>query len=96
MIYDLHSHWGTEKAYPLRGKAQQAKQVDIWKTECQFVTPPEMADYFRKNDVKAMLDGKFQQQIMKNGSAFQGIFMKIAQLKKKVMSGDESAVIQLK
>jgi predicted TIM-barrel fold metal-dependent hydrolase len=63
MIYDLHSHWGTEKAYPLRGKAQQAKQVDIWKTECQFVTPPEMADYFRKNDVKVMLDYGFTREL---------------------------------
>lgn len=55
-IYDLHSHWGTEKHYPLRGKAQQAKQYDIWKTECRFVSEKEMTDYFRASGVKVMLD----------------------------------------
>ncbi|MGE0796910.1 MAG: amidohydrolase family protein [Lautropia sp.] len=62
-IYDLHSHWGTEKAYPLRSKAQQAKQIDIWKTECKFVSPSEMADYFRKNDVRVMLDYGFTREL---------------------------------
>lgn len=62
-LYDLHSHWGTEKAYPLRGKAQQAKQVDIWKTECQFFSTDEMSAYFRKNEVKVMLDYGFTREL---------------------------------
>jgi len=62
-IYDLHSHWGTEKAYPLRGKAQQAKQVDIWKTECTFFSTDEMAAYFRLNEVKVMLDYGFTREL---------------------------------
>ena len=62
-IYDLHSHWGTEKAYPLRGKAQQAKQIDIWKTECSFFSTDEMAAYFRLNDVKVMLDYGFTREL---------------------------------
>ena len=53
-------------------------------------------DTFGPDEAQLLVGVKFQQQMMKNGSAFQGIFMKIAQLKMKVMSGDESAVIQLK
>ncbi len=62
-IYDLHSHWGTERMYPLRGKAQQAKQVDVWKTECKFVSSDEMAAYLRRNDVRAMLDIGFTREL---------------------------------
>lgn len=53
-------------------------------------------DAFGPDAAQLLAGVKFQQEMMKNGSAFQGIFMKIAQLKKKAMSGDESAVIQLK
>ena len=62
-IYDLHSHWGTELMYPLRGRAQQAKQIDIWKTECRFVTLDDMAAYLRKNDIRAMLDIGFTREL---------------------------------
>jgi predicted TIM-barrel fold metal-dependent hydrolase len=55
-IYDIHSHWGTERFYPLRGAAQQARQIDIWKTECRFVDEGEMAGYIRSSGVKTMLD----------------------------------------
>lgn len=62
-VYDLHSHWGTESFYPLRGRAQQAKQVDIWKTECRFWTKEEMADYIRQSGVKTMLDIGFTRSL---------------------------------
>lgn len=55
-LYDLHSHWGTEKHYPLRGKVQQAKQFDIWRTECRFLEKADMARYFRESGVRVMLD----------------------------------------
>lgn len=62
-LIDLHSHWGTEEMYPLRGKAQQDKQVAIWKTECRFWTKREMTDYFRQNDVKTILDIGFTREL---------------------------------
>ena len=55
-LYDLHSHWGTEELYPLRTPEARARQFDVWKTEAKFWTKDEMAAYFRKNDVKVMLD----------------------------------------
>lgn len=62
-LYDLHSHWGTERHYPLRGRAQQARQFDIWKTECRFDDKPAMAAYFRKNGVRVMLDFGFTREL---------------------------------
>jgi hypothetical protein len=62
-LYDLHSHWGTEKHYPLRGKAQQAKQIEIWRTECKFWDAGDMARYFRDNDVRVMLDLGFTREM---------------------------------
>lgn len=62
-LYDLHSHWGTEKHYPLRGRAQQAKQFDIWRTECRFWGQDEMAAYFRTSGVKVMLDLGFTREM---------------------------------
>lgn len=64
-LYDLHSHWGTERHYPLRGRAQQAKQIDIWKTECRFDDKAAMAAYFRKNDVRRvmLLDFAFTREL---------------------------------
>lgn len=62
-VFDLHSHWGTEKHYPLRGKAQQAKQFDIWRTECTFWEKGDMARYFRDSDVRVMLDLGFTREM---------------------------------
>lgn len=55
-IIDTHSHWGTEEYYPLRGKAALEKQKLIWKTEARYWTKQEQADYFRQNEVRAILD----------------------------------------
>jgi predicted TIM-barrel fold metal-dependent hydrolase len=62
-ILDMHSHWGTEPHYPLRGKAQQAKQFDIWRTECRFWEKPAMAQYFRDSGVRVMLDLGYTREI---------------------------------
>lgn len=62
-ILDIHSHWGTEAFYPLRGKAAQARQVEIWKTECRFVSKQEMADYLRASNVRTMLDIGFTREL---------------------------------
>ena len=62
-LYDIHSHWGNEEYYPLRTKAQQARQVDVWKTECRFWSKPEMAEYFRKNNAQVMLDLSFTREL---------------------------------
>ncbi len=62
-ILDMHSHWGTQTHYPLRGKAQQAKQFDIWRTECKFWEKPAMAQYFRDSGVRVMLDLGYTREI---------------------------------
>jgi len=55
-VFDLHSHWGTQKGYRLRTDAERAQQPKVWKSTASYVSEPEMADYFRKNRVKAILD----------------------------------------
>jgi predicted TIM-barrel fold metal-dependent hydrolase len=62
-ILDMHSHWGTERHYPLRGKAQQAKQFDIWRTECRFWEKPAMAQYFRDSGIRVMLDLGYTREV---------------------------------
>lgn len=62
-IIDIHSHWGTEAFYPLRGAAAQARQVQIWKTECNFVSKDEMAAYLRSSGVQTMLDIGFTREL---------------------------------
>lgn len=58
-VFDLHSHWGTRKGYRLRTDAERAQQPKVWKSTATYVTEREMADYFRKNRVKAILDFGF-------------------------------------
>jgi uncharacterized protein len=55
-IFDCHSHWGTEKGYLFRTPEALASQERIWKTKPQYQTESEMADYFRKNRVRTILD----------------------------------------
>lgn len=58
-VIDTHSHWGTEKGYPLRTAEERAHQVKIWKTEARFWSEDEMADYFREHGALVMLDFAF-------------------------------------
>jgi predicted TIM-barrel fold metal-dependent hydrolase len=55
-IFDCHSHWATEKGYIFRTEAERAQQEKVWRTPFKLFTEDEQADYFRKNDVRVILD----------------------------------------
>ncbi len=58
-IIDIHSHWGTERGYPLRTAAELQQQKATWNSETKYVTEKEMTDYFRASNVQAVLDFGF-------------------------------------
>jgi predicted TIM-barrel fold metal-dependent hydrolase len=58
-ILDFHSHWGTQRGYVFRTPAELAHQERVWKKPVQYVSEQEMADYFKSQDVSAMLDFGF-------------------------------------
>ena len=58
-IIDVHSHWGTRKGFPLRTPEELAQQKRTWNSEPKYYSEGEMADYFRANNVKAILDFGF-------------------------------------
>jgi predicted TIM-barrel fold metal-dependent hydrolase len=58
-IFDCHSHWGTKRGYIFRTEAELARQEQIWKTKPTFFSEDEMVAYFRKNNVKTILDLSF-------------------------------------
>ena len=55
-MIDIHSHWGTKRGYALRTEAELAQQKKTWNSEPKYATEDEMADYFRKSDVRTVLD----------------------------------------
>jgi hypothetical protein len=55
-IFDVHSHWGTRRGYPLRTEAELALQKTVWNSEPRYQTEEEMADYFRAQGVNVILD----------------------------------------
>jgi predicted TIM-barrel fold metal-dependent hydrolase len=55
-IFDVHSHWGTRRGYPLRTEAELALQKTVWNSEPRYDTEEEMADYFRAQGVQVILD----------------------------------------
>src|SRR5260370_16731097 len=55
-IFDVHSHWGTRRGYPLRTEAELAQQKRVWNSEPRYHSEEEMADYFRAQGVKVILD----------------------------------------
>src|ERR1700674_1805284 len=55
-IIDLHSHWGTRRGYPLQTEKELAQQPATWSSEPIYHTESEMADHFRANEVRAVLD----------------------------------------
>ena len=59
-IIDLHSHWGTKRGYPLQTEEELAQQRATWNSEPHYMTEAEMADHFRANGVKAVLDFGFE------------------------------------
>ena len=58
-LFDCHSHWGTKRGYLFRTEAELAQQEKIWKTKATFWSEDEMADYFRRNNVRTILDLSF-------------------------------------
>ncbi len=58
-IIDIHSHWGTERGYPLRTEAELAQQKATWNSEATYATEAEMCAYFRKSNVQVILDFGF-------------------------------------
>jgi predicted TIM-barrel fold metal-dependent hydrolase len=55
-FFDLHSHWGTERGYPLRGSAALAQQKATWNSAPSYVSEEEMAQYFRASGARVILD----------------------------------------
>jgi uncharacterized protein len=62
-IIDMHSHWGTERGYVLRSQEALDQQQHTWNSKPQFDTEQEMADYFRLNKVRAILDFGFTKRM---------------------------------
>ena len=58
-IIDVHSHWGTRRGYTLRTPEELALQKKTWNSEPTYHTEEEMAEYFRKSNVQAILDFGF-------------------------------------
>ena len=62
-LFDLHSHWGTERGYPLRTAAQLEQQKATWNSTATYVSEDEMAAYFRASGVRAILDFGFTKHL---------------------------------
>ena len=62
-IYDMHSHWGTRRGYTLRTEAELAQQKNTWNSEPKYATEEEQADYFRKSNVRVVLDFGFDKYL---------------------------------
>ena len=58
-LIDVHSHWGTKRGYALQTEAELAQQRATWNTEPTYMTETEMADCFRANNVRTILDFGF-------------------------------------
>ncbi len=58
-IFDVHSHWGTRRGYPLRSEAELAQQRKVWNSDPRYHSEEEMADYFRAQGVQTILDFGF-------------------------------------
>jgi predicted TIM-barrel fold metal-dependent hydrolase len=58
-LIDVHSHWGTKRGYPLQTAAELAQQRATWNSAPSYLTEDEMAEHFRANNVRAILDFGF-------------------------------------
>jgi predicted TIM-barrel fold metal-dependent hydrolase len=58
-LLDMHSHWGTRRGYVLQTEEELARQKTTWNSEPSYDTEEEMADYLRRNGVRAILDFGF-------------------------------------
>jgi uncharacterized protein len=62
-MIDIHSHWGTRRGYTLRTEEELAQQKKTWNSEPHYATEAEMADYFRRSNVRTILDFGFTKLI---------------------------------
>jgi predicted TIM-barrel fold metal-dependent hydrolase len=62
-IFDVHSHWGTRRGYPLQSDAELAQQKRVWNSQPRYHSEDEMADYFRAQGVKTILDFGFTKNL---------------------------------
>jgi predicted TIM-barrel fold metal-dependent hydrolase len=62
-LFDLHSHWGTERGYVLRTPEALAQQEKTWNSTPRYDTEDEMAAYFRANGVRTILDFGFTKSL---------------------------------
>ncbi len=58
-LIDMHSHWGTEHAYPLRTEEELQQQVRVWGSRPRYATEEEMVQEFRRNNAQVILDFGF-------------------------------------
>jgi predicted TIM-barrel fold metal-dependent hydrolase len=58
-VIDVHSHWGTRRGYPLQTEAELAQQKKTWNSAPEYMIESEMADCFRANGVRTILDFGF-------------------------------------
>ncbi|MFI4988848.1 MAG: amidohydrolase family protein [Alphaproteobacteria bacterium] len=68
-IYDIHSHWGTRRGYTLRTEAELAQQKKTWNSEPKYASEEEQAAYFRKSDIRVILDFGFDKYLPLNEAA---------------------------
>jgi uncharacterized protein len=62
-LFDLHSHWGTERGYVLRSADALAQQKKTWNSTPRYDSEDEMAAYLRANDVRTILDFGFTKSL---------------------------------
>jgi hypothetical protein len=55
-LIDMHSHWGTRRGYPLQTDKELAQQRATWNSDTRYHTEDEMAEHFRANNVRTILD----------------------------------------
>ncbi|MEO8921449.1 MAG: amidohydrolase family protein [Caldimonas sp.] len=62
-LFDMHSHWGTERGYVLRSADALAQQQNTWKSTPRYDSEEEMAAYLRANNVRTILDFGFTKNL---------------------------------
>lgn len=62
-LFDVHSHWGTERGYVLRSAEALAQQQKTWNSTPKYDSEEEMAAYLRANEVRAILDFGFTKSL---------------------------------
>lgn len=55
-LFDCHSHWSTRRGYVFQTEEELNNQERIWGTKATFQTEDEMANTFRKNNVRVVMD----------------------------------------